>query len=350
MDDGTVPHELMTPSIAHHPAALPAGVAITGTGVCLPEKVLSNADLEKLVDTSDEWITQRTGIRTRRIIEDGRANSDLGAAAVQQALQRARLSPQDLGLLICATMTPDVVCPAMGCTIVRKIGAIPCGAMDVNIACTGFVAALSMAANFVRCGAYRHVAVVASETLSRLTNYEDRSTCVLFGDAGAACIVSASDDPAQGCLFQSLSSDGERGQVLYVPRTEADIPDGELANFNGRFNTLQMNGRAVYKFAVEKLAECVELALGRTGLDASQIKMVIPHQSNIRMLQSAWKRLGFDDDKIYINIDRYGNTSAASVGICLHELTEQGRLEKGDHVIFVAQGGGLSWGVCLWRL
>ena len=328
----------------------PPGVRIAGTGVCLPDRVLANADLEKMVDTSDEWITQRTGIKTRRIIAADQRNSDLGAGAVTMALQNAGLQPSDLDLLICATMTPDVICPAMACTIVKKVGAIPAGAMDINIACTGFVAALSIAHNFVASGFYRHVAVVASEVLSRITNYEDRSTCVLFGDAGSACIVSASDDPAQKCLFQSLASDGQRGEVLYVPRTHDDIPDAEKDTFTGKFDTLQMNGRAVYKFAVEKLTECVDRALTATGLTSAHIKMVIPHQSNIRMLQSAWKRLGFDDDKIYINIDRYGNTSAASIGICLHELTVQGRLAPGDHVIFVGQGGGLSWGAALWRL
>jgi 3-oxoacyl-[acyl-carrier-protein] synthase-3 len=327
-----------------------AGVRISGTGVCIPERVLSNADLEKMVDTSDEWITQRTGIKTRRIIETGRQNSDLGAAAVAQAMRNAGLEPRELDLLICATMTPDVMCPAMACTIVKKIGAIPAGAMDLNIACTGYVAALATAHNFIAAGACRHVAVVASETLSRIINYEDRSTCVLFGDAAAAAILSAGDDPAQGCLYQSLSSDGERGEVLYIPRTEADIPPSETEHFNGKYNTLQMNGRAVYKFAVEKLAEAVEKALAAADLTAADVKMVIPHQSNLRMLQSAWKRLGFDDDRIYINIDRYGNTSAASVGICLHELMEEGRLRQGDYVVFVAQGGGLSWGSSLWRL
>ncbi len=326
------------------------GVRIAGTGVCIPDRILSNADLETIVDTSDEWITQRTGIKTRHIVAPEQRNSDLGAAAVTQALAHAGLKPTDLDLLLCATMTPDVMCPAMGCTIVKKIGAIPAGALDLNIACTGFVAALAIGHNFIRCGACRHVAVVASETLSRMVNYEDRGTCVLFGDAGAAAILSASDEAAQGCLYQSLSSDGERGEVLYVPRTEADIPPSEKEHFTGKFNTLQMNGRAVYKFAVEKLAECVEKAMAAADLTTDDVKMVIPHQSNIRMLQSAWKRLGFDDDRIYINIDRYGNTSAASVGICLHELMEQGRLHKGDHVIFVAQGGGLSWGSSLWRL
>ncbi|MFA7235310.1 MAG: beta-ketoacyl-ACP synthase III [Phycisphaeraceae bacterium] len=328
----------------------PRGVKIAGTGMYVPDKLLTNADLERMVDTNDEWITQRTGIKVRHVTTPDQANSDLGAAAVTQALKNAGLKPADLDLLICATMTPDVICPAMSAQIVRKIGAIPAGAFDMNIACTGFVAALNMASNAVRSGFYRHVAVVASETLTRITNYEDRGTCVLFGDGAGAAILSATDTPGQGCLYQSLGSDGERGQVLYVPRTETDIPPSGKETFTGKFNTLQMNGRAVYKFAVEKLAECVESAMTYCGMTAADIKMVIPHQSNSRMLESAWKKLGFDTDKIYMNIDRYGNTSAASVGICLHELMDQKMIGEGDHVIFVAQGGGLSWGTSLWRL
>ena len=342
----------MASSITHHPLSItpPAGIRIAGTGIAIPDKLLTNADLEKIVETSDEWITQRTGIKPGHVVQPGDRNADLGARAVGNALKAAGLEPTQLDLLICATMTPDVICPAMSCEIVKKVGAIPAGAFDINIACTGFVAALNLAANCIRSGFYRNVAVVASETLTRITNYEDRTTCVLFGDAASAAVLMASDDPNQGCLFQSLGSDGQRGEVLYVPRSEADIPDSEKASFTGKFNTLQMNGRAVYKFAVEKLAECVERAMAACHVTAADVKMIIPHQSNTRMLESAWKRLGIGDDKIYINIDRFGNTSAASVGICLHELFEQKRIGPGDHVIFVAQGGGLSWGTCLWRL
>ena len=328
----------------------PAGVRIAGTGIDLPSRELSNADLEKMVETNDEWIVQRTGIRTRRIVEEGVPNAALGAAAVERALASAGLEPGELDLLICATMTPDMICPAMACQIVQRVGAIPAGAIDLNIACTGFVAGMHFAANCVKSGFYKNVAVVASETLSRIVDYEDRTTCILFGDAASAAIVSASDDPERGCLFQSLGSDGQRGEALYVPRTEADVPESEKENFAGKFDKLQMNGRAVYKFAVEKLAECVDEALRVTGRTADDIKMVIPHQSNIRMLKSSWKRLGFDESKIYINIDRFGNTSAASAGICLHELTEQKLIGPGDEVIFVAQGGGLSWGASLWKL
>ena len=330
-------------------ATAPAGVKIAGTGVAIPPRKVTNADLEKIVDTSDEWITQRTGIKTRHLVDDQRC-SDLAAEAVSQAMNNAGIKPDELDLLIAASMTPDMICPALAATTVAKIGAIPAGAFDINIACTGFVATLNMASAMIQTGHYRNVAVVAAETLSRIVDWEDRSTCVLFGDAAAAAVLTASDNPEQGCRFQMLGSDGHRGQVLYVPRDDKDIPEGEEENFSGKFNTLQMNGKVVYKFAVETLADCVARSLDAVNLTADDIKMVIPHQSNIRMLKSAWKRLGFDESKIYINIDRFGNTSAASVGICLHELIEAGTITEGDHLVFVAQGGGLSWGTNLWKL
>jgi 3-oxoacyl-[acyl-carrier-protein] synthase III len=330
--------------------ARPAGVRISGTGMAVPPRKVSNDDLAKFVDTSDEWIRPRTGIVTRHLCDDNQLTSDLAAEAVLQALGNAGLEPTDLDLLVVSTMTPDVICPATACRVVSKIGAVPCGAMDLSLACTGLVAGLSLAYNFVMSGAYKHVAVIGADRLSTIVNWEDRKTCVLFGDAAGAMVISASDNPNQQCLHQKLNSDGDMGEVLYVPRTESDIPERGKESFNGKFNTLQMNGREVYKFAVNALQECVREALEHTGLGPDDIKMVIPHQSNIRMLQSAWKKMGFPVDKIYINIDRFGNTSAASIGLCMHELTEQGRLEEGDYVIFVAQGGGLTWGASLWRL
>jgi len=333
------------------PAARKAvGVRLAGTGMAVPDKILTNEDLTRIVETSDEWITQRTGIKTRRIVEGNTKTSDLAAQATKQALQNAGLAPSDLDLLICATMTPDMICPATACQVVRKIGAIPCGAFDINIACTGFVAALNLASNCIASGHHRTVAILGADTLSKIVNWEDRRTCILFGDAASCAILTACDDVTRGSLYQSLGSDAERGEVLYVPRDASDLPPGAGETFSGKYNTLQMDGRAVYKFAVTVLAESVERALAACDLTADDIAMVIPHQSNIRMLQSSWKRLGFPEDKIKINIDRYGNTSAASAGICLHECLSDGSVRKGDYVVFVAQGGGLSWGTNLWRL
>jgi 3-oxoacyl-[acyl-carrier-protein] synthase-3 len=326
------------------------GVKVLATGSAVPPNKVTNADLEKIVDTSDEWITQRTGIRSRYLVENGQQTSDLAAEAVNTALDRAGLQPKDLDLLLLATMTQDMICPATACQVVQKIDAIPCGALDINIACTGFVAALNLGDAMIRTGHYRHVAVVAADTLSSIVNWDDRRTCVLFGDGAGACILGATDDPRDGCQYQSLASDAKRGEALYVPRTDDDIPSAEKENYNGKLDTLQMNGKVVYKFAVEALAGCVDAAMEKTGLTADDIAMVIPHQSNIRMLKTAWRRLGFDQSKIYINIDRYGNTSAASAGICFDELMQQGDLKPGDNVIFVAQGGGLSWGANVWKL
>jgi len=338
------------------PSRAPRGVQVTGAGMAVPSRVVDNDELKQFVETSDEWIRSRTGIVTRHLADEHTTTASLAADAVRQALDAAALQPQDLDLLLLATMTEDMICPATACEVVREIGAIPCGAMDLNMACTGFVAGLSMAALAVQSGFYRHVAVVGADRLSSIVNWRDRRTCILFGDAAGAAIVSASEDPTQGCLYQSLHSDAEQAEALYVPRRESQIPpslDSSVTSepgWNGQLNTLQMNGQAVFKFAVNALRDCVNEALERTGLSADDIKMVVPHQSNIRIMQAAWKKLGFDEGRIYINIDRYGNTSAASVGLCLYELRDSGAIGEGDTVIFVAQGGGLTWGVSVWKL
>jgi 3-oxoacyl-[acyl-carrier-protein] synthase-3 len=334
-----------------HPASvdIPNGVRIAGTGVCIPEKVLTNADLEKMVDTSDEWITQRTGIQQRHIAPEGTQTWELATDALKQALKDADIEADDLDLILCATITPDMTCPTTACRVADAIGATPCGAMDLTVACTGFIAGLNTAFNFIRTGLYKHVAVVGVDVLSRVTNYEDRATCILFGDAGAAAIVSASDDAQQTCLYQTLHSDGGKWRELYIPSRPEHLPSGGGAEFTGAFGTLQMNGREIYKFAVNTLQAAIGEAMAQTGLTADEVAMVIPHQSNARILGSARDKLGLGE-KLYINIDRFGNTSAASAGICLHELRESGRIKTGDHVIFVALGGGLTWGSSVWRL
>lgn len=330
----------------------PAGVRISGTGIALPERIVTNDDLAKTVDTSDEWIAQRTGIRQRYLLPADQGIRQLAAAAVEQALKNANLQPTDLDLLVCATMTPEMSCPAASCRIVDMIGAAPCGAMDISMACTGFVGGLNIAANFVKSGSYRNVAIVGAEAFSKLLNWEDRRTCVLFGDAASAAIISPSDDPEQGCIYQKLQSDGSRWQVLYTPRKAEHLPGPETegaAEFNGQFDTLHMNGREVYKFAVTTLIRSIKRAMQACDLSVDDVKIVVPHQSNARILESAREKLGLSEDKLIINIERFGNTSAASIGLCLHELTEAGRLGKGDIVIFVGLGGGLTWGTSVWR-
>lgn len=329
--------------------SVPAGVRIAGTGMSVPPKVLTNFDLEKMVDTSDEWIVQRTGIRQRRIVTEGRTTLDLATAAAEQALANAGMQSKDLDLVIVATITPEMCCPATACRLVDRLGAVPCGAMDLSMACTGFVGGLNIAANFIRTGNLRTVCVIGAETLSRITNWKDRGTCILFGDGAGAAILTASDEAQQNCLYQELHSDGGMWGELYCPRAEGDIPQ-QGAAFLGQYNTLIMNGREIYKFAVTRLQRCIKDAMAACDLTLDDVAMVVPHQSNARILESARDRLGFPEDKLYINIDRFGNTSAASIGICLHELMDAGRLNTGDHVIFVGLGGGLTWGSSVWRL
>jgi 3-oxoacyl-[acyl-carrier-protein] synthase-3 len=324
------------------------GAAIRGTGLAVPKRVLTNHDLEKIVDTSDEWIVKRTGINTRHRCESPGELTRLAADATQQAMTAAGLASGELDLLICATMTPEMSCPAMGAQIVAELGAAPCGAMDVNLACSGFVLSMNIAANFIATGAAKNVAVVGAERLSRIVNWEDRSTCILFGDGAGAAILSASDEPGRGCYYQSLHTDGNRWADLYVPRNQGDLPEKE--GFNGQFETLQMNGREVFRFAVNTLQNSIKDAMTACSLTADDIKMIVPHQSNTRILGSARQKLGIPEEKLYINLDRYGNTSAASVGICLHELMDSGRIEAGDTVLFVALGGGLSWATSVWRI
>ncbi len=326
------------------------GVEIRGTGMALPAREVTNDDLAKFVDTSDEWIARRTGIRSRFLLGDDERLDELAGRAVTQALENAGMVPGDLDLLICATTRPDMLCPALACRIVERIGAIPCGAFDLNVACSGFVAAMGVASSMIESGACRRIAVVGAEGLSSYLNWEDRRTCVLFGDGAGCAILEASEDSGRGCLYQSLNSDAEQGRALYLPEDESQIPEGEDEHFNGKTGTFQMNGRSVYRFAVEVLAKSVQESMTALDLKQEDIAMVIPHQSNIRMLQSAWSHLGFPDDKIHINIDRYGNTGAASCAICLHECIRDGRVKPGDRVIFVAQGGGLSWGAQVWQL
>ncbi|MCE9591301.1 MAG: ketoacyl-ACP synthase III [Planctomycetes bacterium] len=328
--------------------ARPRGIRIAGTGLAVPDTVLTNQDLAKRVETSDEWIVQRTGIRQRYIAENGVNTLQLGSRAVKQALDRAGMTPKQVDLLLCATITPEMCCPSTAARIVSEIGAVPAGAMDISAACSGFVYGMNMAAALIQTGLYKTIAVVGVETLSRITDWANRKTCVLFGDGGGAAILTASDDAGQGCVYQAMWSNGDSWGDLYCPREASDVPAS--AEFSGAYNTLQMNGREVYKFAVGTLLRCIEETLAAAGVAIGDLAMIIPHQSNARILESAREKLGLPADKLYINIDRYGNTSAASVPICLHELVEAGKLKTGDLVLLVGIGGGLTWATSLWKL
>ena len=324
------------------------GVAIAGTGMAVPQRVITNEQLSKTVDTSDAWITKRTGIRERRISEPGLKASDLGGQALEQALANAGLAGADIDLVLCATLTPDMCCPSTAARLADQIGAVPAGAMDLSAACSGFVYGINVASSLIRTGPYRNIAVVGVEQLSQITDWQDRRTCIIFGDGAGAAVLRGTDDTDQGCLYQNMASDGSKWDLLYCPKSEADLP-ANRDGFTGTFNTLQMNGREVYRFAVQTLGKMIDEALAGGGIVPDDLAMVISHQSNVRILESARQRLGLPPSKFYMNIDRYGNTSAASVPICLHELMQDNRIKTGDLVLFVGIGGGLTWASSLWR-
>jgi 3-oxoacyl-[acyl-carrier-protein] synthase-3 len=325
------------------------GVRIAGTGIGMPARTVSNEELAKTVDTTDEWIAQRTGIRTRHLVQDGETARTLATAALAQALDHAGIPAGELDMVISGTLTPEMCTPSDAARIVADLGAKPAGAVDISAACSGFVYGLNMGSALIQTGMYRNVGVIGAETLSKLTNWDDRTTCILFGDGAGAAVLAATGNADQGCLYQRMSSDGEMWSSLYCPRDETNLPV-DSTGFTGKFNTLQMNGREVFKFAVVTLQRAIDDALNACDVKVDDLAMVIPHQSNIRMIESARQRLGLPEDRMYVNIDRYGNTSAASVAICLHELVEQKRLHEGDLVLFVAIGGGMTWATSLWRL
>lgn len=329
------------------------GVEIAGTGRAHASKRLTNADLEKMMDTSDEWIVQRTGIRERRIIDKskGETTKVLAAEAMTKALAQAKVEASDLDLLICATMTPEMPCPPTACLIANMIGMKGAGAFDLNAACSGFVYALNLAHDLIRGGAYRNIGVIGADTLSEHQDYSTagRGTAIIFGDGAGAVLLRASDDVSKGVLAQGMHSNGEGWKDIYVPRHECDFPPGTPPE-PAKFNRVQMNGSSVFKFAVSTFSDLIGETLERAHVRPDEVDMYVCHQSNMRILNAARDRYGLTEDKLYINIDRVGNTVAASVPICLDELREQGRVKPGNKVMFLAFGGGLTWASSLWQV
>jgi 3-oxoacyl-[acyl-carrier-protein] synthase III len=311
---------------------------IIGTGSYLPEKVLTNAELEKTVDTSDEWIFTRTGIRERHIAADNERTSDLALRAAERALSAAKISAHDLGLIIVATTTPDMIFPSTACILQAKLGVRNCPAFDVQAVCSGFVYALTIADQFVRNGQCSYALVVGSEIYSRILDWQDRGTCVLFGDGAGAVVVKADDKP--GILSSHLHADGSHCDILSVPGT---VNQGRV---EGR-PFVQMEGNAVFKFAVRVLDEVVEEALAKNGLQKSDIDWLIPHQANIRIIKSTAKKLELDMAKVIVTVDRHANTSAASIPLALDEAVRNGRIQAGQHVLLEGVGGGFTWGAVL---
>jgi len=322
-------------------------VEIAALGAYLPEKVLTNDDLSRMVDTSDEWIFSRTGIRERRLAAPEEATSDLAIAAARQALESAAMAPEELDAILVATCTPDYLFPATGCLVQAAVGATNAMACDVEAACSGFLFALSWGAGAVATGMARNVMVIGAEALSRFTDYTDRRSCILFGDGAGAAILRPSQEGGE-VLYMEMGSDGSWPDILLVRAGGSRIPPSR-ETVEQRQHYMHLQGRDVFRLAVGKLTELIQKLPERAGVALEDIKMVIPHQSNVRIIKSAFERTGLDLAKAYMNIDRVGNTSAASIPLAMTEAVAKGELERGDLVLFLAFGGGITWASVLVR-
>jgi 3-oxoacyl-[acyl-carrier-protein] synthase-3 len=320
-------------------------VGITGTGSYLPENVLTNADLEKFVDTNDEWITSRTGIRERHIAPKDMPVSELCYQAGLRALEDAQVAPEEVSLIIVATMTPDFAFPATACLVADRLGAKNAAAFDLEAACTGFIFALATASQFVATGMYKTVLVIGGETMSKIVNWEDRATCVLFGDGAGAAVLQPVKD-GFGLLSFELGSDGSGGMLLSQPAGGSRCP-ASLETVEKNLHTLQMEGREVYKFAVRIIDVVTVKVLEKAGLMKEDMDLFVPHQANTRIVDAAIKRLGISPDKVVVNLHKYGNMSAASIPVALDEAVKEGRISEGDTIVMVGFGAGLTWGACV---
>src|SRR2546430_5064671 len=318
---------------------------ITGWGFYAPSRVLTNADLERIVDTSDEWITSRTGIKERRIASDGETTSTMSIRAARQALEKAHLRGQDLQLVIVGTASPDYLFPATACLVQAEIGATRAGAFDVEAACTSFISALAIARGMIVSGAIENALVIGAETLSRLLNWKDRTTCVLFGDGAGAVVVEATN-ASVGIESTVLHGDGSKGEMLMVPAGGSKMP-ATTETLERGLHFITMAGGEVFKLAVKSMADAAEEAIAGSGLTLEDIDIMIPHQTKVPIIEGVTKRLGFPSEKVFVNIQRYGNTSAASVPIAICEAEATGRLHRGDKVLLVAFGGGFTWGAAV---
>ena len=321
---------------------------ILGVGFYVPERVLTNAEMELTLQTSSEWIHTRTGINERRIAAPEQATSDLAVMAARQALESASTTPDEIDLIVLATSTPDTVFPSTACLVQERLGVKKnVGAFDLAAACSGFIHALTVASQFIATGTCKRVLVIGAETMTRVINWEDRSTSVLFGDGAGAVVLGpvASDC---GILAAKLYSDGARGAHLLIPAGGSRRPASQ-ETLDGKLHYIQMNGREVFKFAVKIIVEAFEEVIAAAGLSKEDIDFLAPHQANQRIIEPAAKRLGMPMDKVLINVDRYANTSSASIPIVLAEAVQSGRLKAGDHVVLVGFGGGLAWGAAAVR-
>ncbi len=321
---------------------LAKSVGIIGTGSYLPEKVLTNFDLEKMVDTSNEWIIKRTGISERRILDEDAPSYSMGIEAAKRALENANLQAEDIDLIVFATITDDYYTPSAGCIIQGAIGACNAIAFDVNAACTGFIYALVVAQQFITSGKFKNALVIGCEALSKITDWKDRNTCILFGDGAGAAVLSQVDE-GYGILNSFLGTDGTSGMVLNAPSLYITEEEKERRQ-NGKLNSLWMDGTEVFKFAVKTMSNATLKVLEELNMSVDDLQHIFPHQANTRIIDGAIKKLGIPDDKLYYIIHKYGNISSASVPVALDEANREGRLKKGDNLVLVGFGGGLTWG------
>jgi 3-oxoacyl-[acyl-carrier-protein] synthase-3 len=324
-------------------AMQPKSVRVSGWGMYAPRRVLTNHELERVVDTSDEWIVQRTGIRERRIAAANETTATMSAIAGKRAIAVAGLEPNDIDVILVATLTPDYWMPSTGALVKEAIGNTRAAAMDVMAACSGFVYAYSVADAYLRAGAFKNALVVGAETLSRFLDFSDRSTCILFGDGAGAVVLSASEEPGGGMAGLELTTDPDGAYMIWLPSGGARSPVSGQTLARGE-HYVRMEGRETYRYATKTLASSALTAIERAGWKAEEIDLFIPHQANIRIIESVAKGLGLPMDKMFVNVDRYGNTSAASVGIALAEAVNTGRIKVGDKVVLVAFGAGLTSG------
>ena len=324
--------------------------AIAGTGAYLPETVLTNFDLEKMVDTSDQWIRQRTGIVERRIADDDVATSDLSVHASRLAIKNANIDPIDIEMILVATVTPDTAFPSTACYVQQGIGAKNASAMDISAACAGFLYGLDLANGLIISGQYNTILVVGGEVFNNIVDWKDRNTCVLFGDGAGAAIVQATEEP-KGIIASYIGSDGDYADInlLGIPAGGSRMPVTAEA-IDNNLNKIQMNGREVFKLGVRLMPEAAQRVLRKAEISIDDIDLLIPHQANLRIIEAVGDRLGVPREKVYVNVDKYGNTSAATVIIALDEAIRQGRAKPGDLVLLVTFGAGLTWGSTLLRL
>lgn len=315
---------------------------IAGTGSYLPEKILTNADLEQIVDTTDDWIRERTGIKQRHIAAEGETTGDMAFVAAQRAMEAAGVDPEEIGFFAIGTTTPDLVFPSTASMLQKKLGLSQCGCMDINAACTGFLYSLSVADKFIKVGDAKKALVVGAETLSRIVDWTDRGTCVLFGDGAGAVVLEASDEP--GILSTHIHANGEHAGLL---NTDGGISTGFGDGADGNAINIRMKGNEVFKVAVRTLGRIVDETLDANNMDKADLDWLIPHQANLRIINATARKLGMTEENVIITVDRHGNTSAASVPLALDEAVRSGKIKRGEMLLLEAFGGGFTWGSAL---